>query len=346
MNHRRLGPTDIQVSELCLGTMTFGEQNTRADAFAQLDRALAAGIDFIDTAELYPVPPRAESQGLTERYLGDWLAARGGRERLVIATKVAGPGDWIDYLRMPGRRLDRAHIEVAVDASLRRLRTDYIDLYQLHWPDRETNFFGQLGYRPPAEDQSVPLLETLQVLGDLVQAGKVRHVGLSNETPWGAMRMLELAEHYGLPRMVSIQNPYSLLNRSFEIGLAEVAVRERCGLLAYSPLAFGMLSGKYLDGARPPGARLTLFERFSRYSNPQAERATAEYAAIARRHGLDPAQMALAFVTAQPFVTANIIGATTLEQLEANLASAELRLSDEVLAEIEAVHTAQPNPSP
>ncbi|MFP4603615.1 MAG: NADP(H)-dependent aldo-keto reductase [Halochromatium sp.] len=346
MNQRPLGKTDLWVSELCLGTMTFGEQNSEAEAFAQLDRAVDAGINFIDTAEIYPVPPRAETQGATERFIGNWLAERGGRERLIIASKVAGPGDWIDYLRMPGRRLDRANIEAAVDASLARLRTDYLDLYQLHWPDRETNYFGQLGYSHSAQDDSVPLLETLEALGDLVRAGKIRHVGLSNETPWGTMRMLALAETHGLPRMVSIQNPYSLLNRSFEVGLAEVAIRERCGLLAYSPLAFGMLSGKYLDGARPAGARLTLFSRFDRYSSAQAEWATAEYCAIARRHGLDPAQMALAFVTSRPFVTSNIIGATTLEQLESNLGSVALRLSQEVLDEIEAVHRRQPNPSP
>lgn len=346
MNQRPLGTTDLRVSKLCLGTMTFGEQNTQADAFAQLDRAIDAGLNFIDTAEMYPVPPRADTQGATERFIGNWLADRGGREQLIIASKVAGPGDWIDYLRMPGRRLDRTNIEAALDASLKRLRTDYIDLYQLHWPDRETNFFGKLGYRHPETDDSVPLLDTLQVLDDLVKAGKVRYVGLSNETPWGTMRMLTLAETHGLPRMVSIQNPYSLLNRSFEVGLAEVAMREQCGLLAYSPLAFGMLSGKYANGARPAGARLTLFERFDRYSNEQAETATAEYCAIAQRHGLDPAQMALAFVTSRPFVTSNIIGATTLEQLETNLASAELQLSQEVLDEIEAVHQRQPNPSP
>jgi len=349
MQYRPLGNTDLEVSALCLGTMTFGEQNTEAEAHAQLDRALAAGINFIDTAEMYPVPPRAETQGLTEQYLGTWLQSRGCRDRVILATKVAGPGDWLPHLRGSARRLDRGNIETAIDESLRRLRTDVIDLYQLHWPDRPTNYFGQLGYRPAPEAEeaaAVPLAETLGVLADLIAAGKIRHVGLSNETPWGLMRALALAEQQGLPRVVSIQNPYNLLNRSFEIGLAEIALRERCGLLAYSPLAFGVLSGKYLDGQRPPEGRITRFARFSRYSNPEAERATADYVALARRWGLDPAQLALAWVTSRPFVTSNIIGATTLEQLESNLASLELELSDALIAEIEAIHQRQPNPAP
>jgi aryl-alcohol dehydrogenase-like predicted oxidoreductase len=345
MRYRPLGATDLKVSALCLGTMTFGEQNSEAEAFAQLDRALDVGVNFIDAAEIYPVPPCPETQGRTEAIIGNWLAARGNRDRVIIATKVAGPGD-LAALRMPGRCLDRANIEAAVEASLKRLKTEHIDLYQLHWPDRETNFFGRLGYRAPAADHSVPLAETLGVLADLVRAGKVRHIGASNETPWGTMRLLALAEQQGLPRVVSIQNPYSLLNRTFEIGLAEVALREHCGLLAYSPLGFGVLSGKYADGARPAGARLTLFARFDRYSNPRAVAATARYVDIARRHGLDPAQMALAFVTGQPFVTANIIGATTMAQLETNLASLDVALTDAVLAEIEAVHAEQPNPAP
>jgi len=346
MQQRRLGTTDLKVSALCLGTMTFGEQNTEGQAHAQLDRALEAGINFIDTAEMYPVPPQAETQGRTEQYIGSWLAARGGRDRIILATKVAGPAAWLSYLRSGKTRLDRPNIEAAIEASLRRLRTDYIDLYQLHWPDRHTNYFGQLGYRHADEDRSTPLLETLGVLGDLVAAGKVRHVGLSNETPWGTMRALQLAEAQGLPRPQSIQNPYNLLNRTFEIGLAEISLREQCGLLAYSPMAFGVLSGKYLGGARPAGSRLTLFERFDRYSNPQAESAAARYVALARRHGLDPAQMALAWVTSRPFVTSNIIGATTMEQLEADLGSLDLELSDEVIGEIEAIHIQQPSPGP
>ncbi len=346
MRLRRLGDTPIMVSGLCLGTMTFGEQNSEAEAHAQLDLAVAAGINFIDTAEIYPVPPGAETQGLTEQAIGTWIKARGGRDKLVLASKVAGPGAWVGYLRGGGNRLDRANIAAALDASLARLQTDYLDLYQVHWPDRETNYFGKLGYEPADDDHSVPLLETLEALAEQVQAGKVRHIGLSNETPWGLMTCLRLAERHGLPRPVTIQNPYNLLNRSFEIGLAEVALREQCGLLAYSPLGFGVLSGKYRNGVRPPGARLTLFQRFSRYSNPEAERATGAYVTLARRHGLDPAQMALAWVNSRPFVTSTILGATTLDQLASNLASLELCLSEEVMAEIEAIHRGQPNPAP
>jgi aryl-alcohol dehydrogenase-like predicted oxidoreductase len=346
MQHRPLGDTGLRVSALCLGTMTFGEQNSEAEAHEQLDLAVDAGVNFIDTAELYPVPPRAETQGLTERYIGTWLKGRRGRDRLILASKVAGPGAWISYIRGGGNRLDRPNIAAALEASLARLQTDYLDLYQLHWPDRETNFFGKLGYEPPTDDRSIPLLESLTALAEQIQAGKIRHIGLSNETPWGLMTCLNLAEQHGLPRPVSIQNPYNLLNRTFEIGLAEVALREGCGLLAYSPLGFGVLTGKYLNGVRPPGARLSLFERFNRYSNPEAERATAAYVALAREHGLDPAQMALAWVTSRPFVAANIIGATSLGQLKRNLASLDLTLAQEVIEGIEAIHRGQPNPAP
>ena len=347
MRRNRLGRTDIEVSALCLGTMTWGEQNSEAEAHAQLDRALDAGINFIDTAELYPVPPRAETQGRTEAYIGSWLAARGGRDRVVLATKVCGRADWLNHFRGGNTRLDRANMTAALDDSLRRLQTDYVDLYQLHWPDRSTNFFGKLGYEHADEaDEGAPIEETLGVLADFVAAGKVRHVGLSNETPWGTMRFLALADAAGLPRVVSIQNPYNLLNRSFEVGLAEIAHREQVGLLAYSPMAFGVLSGKYLDGARPPGARITLFERFSRYTGPEAEPAVRAYVEIAREHGLSPAQMALAYVTSRPFLTANIIGATGMEQLEENLASADLVLDETVLDAIEAVHRYHSNPCP
>lgn len=347
MQYRPLGRTELQVSPLCLGTMTFGEQNTEADAHRQLDYALDAGLNFIDTAEMYPVPPRADTQGRTEACIGSWLARRGGRDRVILATKVSGPADWMDDLR-PGRvGLDRRNIEAALEASLRRLGTDYVDLYQLHWPERRTNFFGQLGYRhEPDPEGCIAVEESLQVLADLIDTGKVRQLGISNETPWGLMRYVCAAEARGLPRIASIQNPYNLLNRSFEVGLAECAHREDVGLLAYSPLAFGVLSGKYLHGQRPAGARLTRFERFDRYSNPQGLAATEAYVRLAREAGLDPAQMALAYVTGRPFVTSNIIGATTLDQLRSNIDSARLTLSDEVVAGIEAIHARASNPCP
>jgi aryl-alcohol dehydrogenase-like predicted oxidoreductase len=346
MEYRKLGHTDLEVSVICLGTMTFGEQNREAEAHAQLDWALEQGVNFIDTAEMYPVPPKADTQGLTERHIGTWLKARGTRDRVVLATKVSGPADWLPHIREGTGRLDRAGITAALDASLQRLQTDYVDLYQVHWPDRNTNFFGKLGYQSEPDETAVPIEETLEVLGDLVRAGKIRHLGISNETPWGTMRYLSLAEAAGLPRVVSIQNPYNLLNRTFEIGLAEIAHRERIGLLAYSPLAFGVLSGKYLDGRRPPGARLTLFERFTRYSNEEADRATRDYVDLARRYGLDPSQMALAYVNSRPFLTANIIGATTMDQLRSNIASVDLALPEAVLEGIEQIHIRQPNPCP
>ena len=347
MEYRQLGNTDIKVSAICLGTMTWGEQNTQDEAFAQMDYALEQGVNFFDTAELYAIPPRAETYGKTEVIIGNWFRSRQQREHIILASKVCGPGaDWIPHIRNGGTRLDRKNIEAALDASLQRLQTDYLDLYQLHWPDRNTNFFGRLGYTHDMEDDATPIAVTLEVLDDLVKAGKIRHIGVSNETPWGIMQYLKLSEAQQYPRIVSIQNPYSLLNRSFEIGLAEFAMREATGLLAYSPLGFGVLSGKYLGGRRPDGARLTLFERFSRYSNPQAEAATQAYVELARTHGLDPAQMALAFVHSRPFLTSTIIGATSMEQLHSNLVSMEVSLSEEVLQGIEAIHQQYPNPAP
>lgn len=347
MDYRTLGRSDLQVSRLCLGTMTWGEQNTVEEAAAQLDRAVAAGINFIDTAEMYPVPPRPETQGLSEDYLGRWLQRSGKRGKLIIASKVVGRGarnPGVMHIRN-GPRLSLEHIHRAIDNSLRRLGTDYLDLYQLHWPERDTNFFGTLGYRH-GEDDGIALAETLRALGELVSAGKVRYIGLSNETPWGVLECLRLAREENLPRIISIQNPYNLLNRSFEVGLAEMALREQVDLLAYSPLAFGVLSGKYLQGARPDGARLTLFERFARYSNPQAQAATEAYVALAREHALDPAQMALAFVNQQAFLGSNIIGATSLDQLDSNIASASLSLPDEVIQGIEGIHRRHTIPSP
>jgi aryl-alcohol dehydrogenase-like predicted oxidoreductase len=346
MEYRQLGRTDINVSAICLGTMTFGKQNTESEGHLQLDRALEAGINFIDTAEMYPVPPEAETQGLTESYIGSWLAKRGSRDKVIIASKVVGSADWLPYMRGGNPRLNRPHMEAAIDASLKRLGTDVIDIYQLHWPDRNTNYFGKLNYKHQPDAQTIPIAETLEVLHDLIKAGKIRHYGLSNETPWGTMQFIRLAEEMQIPRPVSIQNPYNLLNRTFEIGLSEIAHNEDIGLLAYSPMAFGMLSGKYLGDTPPPDGRITLFERFSRYSNEQSVNATRHYVELARSHGLDPAQMALAYVTNRPFVTSNIIGATTMAQLETNLDSFNLTLDDEVLEGIEAIHTLQPNPAP
>jgi len=345
MDYRQLGRTDIKVSSICLGSMTWGEQNNAQEGMAQIERAKSYGVNFLDTAEMYPVPPRAETYSKTEQIIGDYFKQRGDRADWVLASKIAGPGNGIGYIRGGQLKHNREHIAAALDASLKRLQTDWIDLYQLHWPERPTNYFGQLGYHHQDSDFT-PLEETLEALDEQVKAGKIRHIGLSNETPWGTMKFLQLAEQRGWPRSVSIQNPYNLLNRSFEVGLAEIVIREQCGLLAYSQLAVGMLSRKYANGARPANARISLFSRFTRYTNPETESACARYVALAREHGLDPAQMALAFVTAQPFVTSNIIGATTMEQLDSNLASSELTLSAEVLSAIEAIHKTQPNPAP
>lgn len=348
MQYRPLGHTDIQVSTICLGTMTFGEQNTETEAQQQLDYALAHGVNFIDAAELYPVPPRGETQGRTEQYIGTWLQQRNNRDQFILATKVAGPGpkDWIGHIRN-GPKLNADHINRAIDASLQRLQTDYVDLYQVHWPSRSTNYFGKLGYTYGKDNHHETIAETLTALSKLVEAGKVRHLGISNETPWGTMKYLSVARELGLERIVSVQNPYSLLNRSYEIGMAEIAHREGIDLLAYSPLAFGVLSGKYLDGAQPEGARLSLWgQYFTRYTGETGVKATRMYVELARQHGLDPAQMALAYVNIRPFLTANIIGATTMEQLASNIASINLTLSAEVLKGIEEIHARQPNPCP
>lgn len=346
MQYHKLGKTNIDVSVICLGTMTWGEQNTESDAHQQLDYAVEHGINFIDAAELYPVPPKAQTQGLTEEYLGSWLANRNDRDALIIASKAAGPGeDWVGHIR-GGPRLNKAHLNTAIDTSLRRLQTDYIDLYQLHWPERNTNYFGSLGYSHEENQHLIPIEETLEALAGAVDAGKIRHIGISNETPWGTMKFLQAAEKLGLPRIVSIQNPYSLLNRSFEVGLAEIAHREQTGLLAYSPLAFGVLSGKYLYGALPPNSRLARFPDYARYSNDAGIAATLEYIKLAKRFGIGPAHMALAFVNTRSFLTSTIIGATTLEQLQTNIASIDIELSPELLDEIESIHRSHSNPCP
>lgn len=346
MLYRPLGRSPLKVSAICLGTMTWGEQNDRQDAFAQIDRAKDAGVNFIDCAEMYPVPPRSETYGATESIIGDYFQQHGQRDRWILASKVAGPSRDMQHIRNGATRFNREHITAALDSSLQRLKTDYIDLYQLHWPDRSTNFFGKLGYQHNADEDFTPIEETLEVLDDLVNQGKIRYIGLSNETPWGLHRFLQLAESRNWARIVSVQNPYNLLNRSYEVGMAELSMREQTGLLAYSPLAFGTLTGKYLNGLRPDKGRLTLFSRFSRYTNPQAQQACARYVQLARDHGLDPAQMALAFVTRQPFVTSNIIGATNLDQLNRNLSSINLGLTDKVLEGIAEIHRDHPNPAP
>ena len=349
MQFRPLADTGIFLPEICLGTMTFGEQNTQEQAFQQLDYALDQGLYFWDTAEMYPVPPKPETQGATERMIGNWIAARGGRDKLFLASKIAGPSQGGSHIRDGKTRFVADEISAAIDQSLSRLQTDYIDLYQLHWPQRPTNFFGMLGYgnAEAAEDRAVTdLEETLTALQDEIKKGRIRYIGLSNETPWGTMKFLHLAEKLGLSKFVSVQNPYNLLNRTYEIGMSEIAHYEGVGLLAYSPLAFGYLTGKFRHGARPANARVTLFSRFSRYSNPQSEWATEQYAQLAEQHGLSLTQLALAFIKQQFFVTSTIIGATNLDQLKENIQAFEVDLSEEVLKGIEDIHRQQPNPAP
>jgi aryl-alcohol dehydrogenase-like predicted oxidoreductase len=346
MHYHRIPHSSLEISTLGLGTMTFGEQNSEADAHAQLDYAISQGVNLIDVAEMYPVPPRPETQGLTETYVGNWLKQSGNRDKLIVASKVSGPTRNNDAGIRPNQNLDRKNIRDALDASLKRLQTDYLDLYQVHWPQRATNCFGKLGYTWTDNAVPVTLLETLEALSEHQRAGKIRYIGVSNETPWGVMRYLQLAEKHDLPRIVTIQNPYSLVNRSFEVGLAEITQREGVELLAYSCLAFGTLTGKYLNGAKPAGARNTLFSRFTRYSGEQTNLAVAAYVDIAKRHNLDPAQMALAFVRRQPFVASTLLGATTMEQLKTNLESLHLELSEDVLEEIEAVNRVYTYPAP
>jgi aryl-alcohol dehydrogenase-like predicted oxidoreductase len=346
MDDRELGRTGVKVSALCLGTMTFGEQNNEAEGHAQLDYAFGRGITFLDAAEIYPVPPKPETQGRSEAIIGTWLAGRRLRDKMVIATKVAGRGK-ASWLRKDGSlpRHSAAQIREAVEGSLKRLRTDYIDLYQLHWPDRPMRVFEGLNYlHIDGESHAIP--EILGVLGDLVSSGKVRFVGLSNETPWGLMSFLKASEQHGLPRPVSIQNAFNLVNRTFEMGLSEIAYREGVGLLAYSPLGQGYLTGKYEGGALPPGSRKTLFDRLGRYEQGNGPRAISAYVALARRHGLDPAQMAIAFAVSRPFVTSAIIGATSLDQLKTDIGAAELKLPPDVLADIDRIHLDYPNPCP
>jgi aryl-alcohol dehydrogenase-like predicted oxidoreductase len=348
MKYRKLGRTGLDVSLICLGTMTWGQQNTEAEGHAQMDFALDRGVSFWDTAEMYSIPPRRETQGSTERIIGSWFASRGRRDKVILASKVSGRSDF-DWLREGGlkARPNKAQIAGALEGSLKRLRTDYLDLYQVHWPDRPIPWGSNpTVYEHLPSDGDVPILETLEALADLVKAGKVRHIGLSNESAWGTMTYLKESETKGLPRIASVQNAYSLINRTNETAMAEVCLREDVGLLPYSPLAQGFLTGKYLDGARPAGARRTLFDRAQRYEKPGAETAIRAYVALAREFGLDPAQMALAFVNSRPFVAANIIGATTMAQLESNVASVDVEITPELERRINAIHQVHMNPAP
>lgn len=347
MEYRSIPHTELKVSKICLGSMNWGQQNTEADAHEQLDYATSNGVNFIDTAEAYPIPPDPEKQGTTERFIGTWLKKRGNRENLVLASKVAA-SNAIRTRQHPenGRtKYDRANILAAIDGSLERLQTDHLDIYQVHWPERTTNFFNVRGVERLADEQPTPIEETLDALAEVVKSGKARFIGVSNETPWGVMEYLRLSREKGLPRIATIQNQYDLTNRTFEIGLSEICLREGIGLLVYSPLGGGVLSGKYLGGAKPPKARHTLFDRNrERYNGAHVQEGVQAYVDLAKKHGLDPAQMALAFVNERPFVTSTIIGCTTMEQLKSDIASADMKLSEEVMAGIADIYKRIPDP--
>ncbi len=346
MIYTHLPNTDLEVSKICLGTMTWGRQNTEEEGHQQMDYAFDQGINFFDTAELYPVPAHADRYADTEKIIGNWFSKTGKRDKIILGSKIAGKAEFTKFIRTTGFR--RESIIEAVNGSLKRLQTDYIDLYQLHWPERNTNYFGQRGYKPEISDHWVDNIhQVLETLRDLVTEGKIRHVGLSNETPWGVMRYLEESKvHTSLPRMITIQNPYNLLNRLFEVGLSEISMRSKIGLLSYSPLGFGVLSGKYLGGMKPANARVTLFPNYNRYSGTTAQAATQQYYNLAQEHGLSLTQMSLAFVNSRPFLTSNIVGATSMEQLKENIGSIDIDLSEEVLQAIEAIHDEIPNPAP
>ena len=343
MKYRQLGASDLSVSELALGTMTFGQQNSLAEAHEQLDYAVAQGVNFIDTAEMYPVPGRPETQGRSEEYVGRWLKSQ-SRDKVIIASKVSGPARGFHWIRGGPQAIDRDNIMAAIHDSLRRLQTDYVDLYQIHWPARNVPMFGRNEFDPALERPSTPVEEQLTVLSELVQSGKVRHIGLSNETPWGIAEFLKTSERMGLQRIVSVQNPYNLINRTFEIGLHEMCYRERVSLLAYSPLAFGLLSGKYVHGA-PENGRFTLFPEFGqRYRKLNVPVAVEAYAQLAAERGWSAAAMALAFIRSRPFVTSTLVGATSMVQLQENLSCVEL--DAEMVNAIESIHARYPNPAP
>lgn len=345
MKYNKLGDSDLSVSQICLGTMTYGQQNSLEEAAQQLDYAVSCGVNFIDTAEMYPVPGRAETQGKTEEYIGDWLVKQ-QRDKLIIATKVAGPAPRLTWIREGKNRIDRANVTKAVESSLQRLKTDYIDLYQLHWPDRYVPLFGAPDYDIAQERDSTPIAAQLEIFADLIKQGKIRYLGLSNETPWGVCEFSHVARQLGLPKPISIQNAFSLLNRVFQINLAETCRFHNLGLLAYSPLGFGLLTGKYQNGI-PENSRLALFKGFgNRYDKPNLTQAVDGYVKIASQLGLTPSQLALAYVRSRWFVASTIIGATNMTQLKENLSSIEVELTPETLAQIDDVHSRYPNPTP
>ena len=346
MKYRELGRTGIQVSSMCLGSMNWGDQNSEAEGHAQLDLAIDSGINFIDTAEMYPIPPGPETYGKTEEIIGTWLNNRSDRDKMIIATKIAPSGKNCPWIRGQSNKLDVKNIQLAVDSSLNRLQTDYIDLYQVHWPERFTNYFGQLNYNHKPDNDGTPIEESLEALNKVVQSGKVRYIGVSNETPWGVSEYLRIAEQKLLARIVSVQNPYNLLNRTFEIGMSEIALREQVGLLAYSPLGFGVLTGKYLNNQKPAKARLTEHESYKRYLNENGMKMTERYVQLAEDNGLDSTQMALAFILTRGFLTSAIISASNTEQLKSNIDSINIELSDDILKKIDSLHFQQPNPCP
>ncbi len=345
MKFKKLGTTDLDVSLICLGTMTWGTQNTEKDAFDQMDYSLAKGVNFFDTAELYSVPPNSDSYGKTEVMIGNWFKKRKNRKKIILASKVAGPG--CNWIRGGKNNFDEKTIGEAIDGSLRRLKTDYIDLYQLHWPERSTNYFGTREYTVDSDEGKWNSFESvLEALDKFIKSGKIRYIGMSNETPYGLSRYIELSKSKKLPRMMSVQNPYNLVNRTYEIGMSEISIREKCGLLVYYPLATGALSGKYRNGQMPKNSRQALFKGWERHLNPLALKAYEEYFKLAKENNMTMAQLAQAFVNTRPFVTSNIIGATTMEQLKENIDSVDIELSDEIISKINIIHNNNPNPSP
>ena len=346
MKFKKLGNTDLNVSLICLGTMTWGEQNNQEEAFEQMDYALDQGVNFFDTAEIYAIPPSEKNFGTTEKIIGNWFIKRNNREKVILATKISGPG--LSWIRGGGLQYTKENITTALEGSLKRMKTDYIDLYQLHWPERNTNYFGKLDYKHEKEEKEWNSIESvLKVLKQFVDQGKIRYVGLSNESAWGLSKFLEIAKSYNLPKMMSVQNPYNLLNRAYEVGLAEISIREKSGLLAYSPMAFGVLSGKYRNNQKPKGSRLQLFgDMFTRYVGKLPSLAVEQYFKVAKKYKISLAQLSLAFVNQQPFVTSNIIGATTMKQLKEDIESINVELSSEIIDEINLVHKNNPNPAP